>query len=142
MGKCQALRIPGLADIPQTEFLDRCLISGLLFVIFCVIENGNIRAAVPRCAARKPCERRRSYFFGPLVAKQARVFLRCCGSAVKMHMMDPAMLALSANLHGYFFGLLRSRRRASQRKYFIGVFVVRFRGEIRPREALNRMLSR
>ncbi|KAF5408753.1 MAG: hypothetical protein Udaeo2_10950 [Candidatus Udaeobacter sp.] len=59
-----------------------------------------------------------------------------------MHMVGPAVLALSANLHGYFFGLLRSRRRASQCKYFIGVIVLRFRGKIRPREALNRMLSR
>ena len=59
-----------------------------------------------------------------------------------MHMMGPAMLTLSANLHGHFLGLLRSRRSASQRKYFIGVIVLRFRGKIRPGETLNGMLPR
>jgi hypothetical protein len=39
-----------MANIFQAEFLDRCLISDLLFVIFCVVENRNIRAAIPRCA--------------------------------------------------------------------------------------------
>ena len=34
--KGQARRIAGLANIFQTEFLDRCLISVLLFVISCV----------------------------------------------------------------------------------------------------------
>src|SRR5438128_12468730 len=59
-----------------------------------------------------------------------------------MHMMGPSMLALRVDLHRYFLGLLRSRRRASQSKHFIRVIVLRFRGKIRPGKALNRMLSR
>src|ERR1043166_2610651 len=46
--KGQALRIAGMANIYQIEFQDRCLVGGLLFVIFCVVENLNVRTAVPR----------------------------------------------------------------------------------------------
>src|SRR5205814_4492655 len=59
-----------------------------------------------------------------------------------MHVMRPAMLALRADFHRCFFGLLRICRRASQREHFIRVIVFWFRGKIRPRETLNRMLSR
>ena len=50
MRKRQALCIARLANIFQTEFLDRCFVSDLLFIIFCVVENFNICTAIPRGA--------------------------------------------------------------------------------------------
>src|SRR5207247_4458861 len=94
------------------------------------------------CATRKPRERRRPYFLGPLITKSARVLLGRSRATIKMHMMRSTVFALSADLHRHFFSLLRTRRRTSQGKHFIRVIMLRFRRKIRPRESLNRMLAR
>src|SRR5947208_15572746 len=59
-----------------------------------------------------------------------------------MHVMRPAMLALRADFHRCFFGLLQICRRASQREHFIRVIVFWVRGKIREPETLDRLLLR
>src|SRR5882757_5674757 len=55
------------------------------------------------CAARQPCERCWTNFFGPFIAEPPRVLLRRSGAAVEMHMMRSAVFALGADINRHFF---------------------------------------